>query len=456
MTLSLSAPGWHGLPYSQPGQWETCLAHLFKTRGGRNIRSHPSRRGGPDFSSRPRRWRNCPAARSDCQRHATDDGGGYLDNVSVTEVNPLNGDTTGATVGTTGIGDGGSAYTFDGVNDYVDIYSAEMNSTFNPDAGTLLAWAKVSDVGVWSDSLYRRIAYFGLDGSNRIDLSKSNVANQLQVAMVAGGTTDVVVDTSLSGTTDYFVDVDLGEGTGRGYFIGANLNEGDLIYPSGEIGQIPKVDATINETIMMNYLGENIAFNHWNGISSISDSNIFSDMYWSKATGMLLNVFSRSEQLREGSLLWYAAGIKIDGLTETFNAIVDDSEFPIMVDSNSSITDFEFNKNDKRISFNANGFPETTGFCDITIPNDLLWGTFSLYKDGSPLVAGEDYTQTNNGTHYTFHITYNHSTHNIEIVGSDAIPEFLSLTPLLIILLVVAIIGVIYKRKLHKSNNGQG
>jgi len=41
-------------------------------------------------------------------------------------------------------------------------------------------------------------------------------------------------------------------------------------------------------------------------------------------------------------------------------------------------------------------------------------------------------------------------------IDPSEIPEFPSWTPLLILLLAVTIIGVIYKRKLHKSNNGQG
>jgi hypothetical protein len=199
----------------------------------------------------------------------------------------------------------------------------------------------------------------------------------------------------------------------------------------------------------MMYLGENIEVNHWNGISTIRNLTIFSDFYWNRTTGMPLRMFSRTESLENGTCEWYVIDLKIDGLTETFNVIVDDNQFPIMVESNSSITDVVFNKSDKRISFNVNGVPETTGFCEITIPNDLLWGTFSLYLDDSPLVEGEDYTQTNNGTHYTFFIDYNHSTHYIKIVGSDAIPEFSFGLMMLIIFSIITVIITIYKKPKH-------
>ena len=67
-------------------------------------------------------------------------------NLSVTEANPLNADTTGATVGQPGPA-GLKAYSFDGTNDYVDWYSAELNSMFDPTKGTLLCFAKVSGGG---------------------------------------------------------------------------------------------------------------------------------------------------------------------------------------------------------------------------------------------------------------------------------------------------------------------
>ncbi len=92
------------------------------------------------------------------------------------------------------------------------------------------------------------------------------------------------------------------------------------------------------------------------------------------------------------------------------------------VDSNSAILDFEFNQTERSLTLNVTSTTGTAGSCEVTVPDSLLWGTFSLNMDGYPLVEGDDYTQTYNETHYTFHIDYIHSTHAIEIVGSDIIP----------------------------------
>lgn len=134
-------------------------------------------------------------------------GGQYaeFDDVSVTEVNPLNGTVSGATMGATGIGDGETSYSFDGSNDYVNIYSSEINSVFNPDAGTLLAWAKVSDAGVWEDGSYRAITYLAADANNQIKLLKWTTNNQMAFGITSGGTSKSVYDTSLNGSTNIFM-----------------------------------------------------------------------------------------------------------------------------------------------------------------------------------------------------------------------------------------------------------
>ncbi|MEM4704110.1 MAG: NosD domain-containing protein [Candidatus Bathyarchaeia archaeon] len=94
------------------------------------------------------------------------------------------------------------------------------------------------------------------------------------------------------------------------------------------------------------------------------------------------------------------------------------------VDSNSSVTEFQFNETAKTINFNVTGQTGTSGFCDVLVPKDLLWGVMTVYKDGVMLSNGTDYTQTQNATHHIFHIEYSHSSHRIEIRGTEAIPEF--------------------------------
>jgi len=134
------------------------------------------------------------------------DVGNYVefDDLSIREVNPLNGDITGATINQ----DAGRylkrAFLFDGTNDYVDVYSPELNSLFDPTKGTLLAFAKVANAGVWTDGALRRIFDLNSPGNdNRVLLDKHSTNNTLRAFYVAGGVErSVLITTS---TADWFM-----------------------------------------------------------------------------------------------------------------------------------------------------------------------------------------------------------------------------------------------------------
>ena len=103
----------------------------------------------------------------------------------------------------------------------------------------------------------------------------------------------------------------------------------------------------------------------------------------------------------------------------------------------------------KEIRFYVEGTSGTIGFCNITISKELLLGELSVYKDDTLLIKGTDYFKTQNASHWSFYITFEHSAHSFKIMASNIIPEFPSWTPLLmIILLSVTFVSVIYKRKL--------
>ncbi|MBI2103898.1 LamG domain-containing protein [Candidatus Woesebacteria bacterium] len=123
---------------------------------------------------------------------------GY-DNISVTEIDPLSGKpTNGVTLGTSSGTDGHltTAYSFDGSNDVVNIYSSDLNSALNPSEGTLVAWAKVSGGTVWSDA--NTYTIIQLAGPADILNIRKNSANNLQLFRTAGGVTKSVNNSSFS------------------------------------------------------------------------------------------------------------------------------------------------------------------------------------------------------------------------------------------------------------------
>jgi len=131
----------------------------------------------------------------------------------------------------------------------------------------------------------------------------------------------------------------------------------------------------------------------------------------------------------------------------TFDVIFETNTYVVKTCSNSSVSDLVFNQSLKRIRFNVDGPSGTTGLCNVTIPSELLSGGFSIYKDDTPLIKNVDYTETYNGTHCLFSIRYEHSTHMIEIIGTNVIPEFPSFLVLPLFTTTLLLAVIISRRK---------
>lgn len=114
--------------------------------------------------------------------------------------NARNGAYTGVTLGNAGIGDGRTAASFNGSTSFNNIYSVSLAGAFNGQECTMAAWFQVSGAGVWTDATARRIFRLRSDGSNYIELYKSNTNNLLEVDYIAGGTVKAVTSTALGGS----------------------------------------------------------------------------------------------------------------------------------------------------------------------------------------------------------------------------------------------------------------
>jgi hypothetical protein len=103
-----------------------------------------------------------------------------------------------------GIGDGKNAPYFDGVNDFVNIYSAALAAAFNGAEGTLMAWAKVSGAGVWTDGADRDIVFLAADSNNYLQIRRQGGSNnKIQFVRKAGGTFNTPVGALNLTTTDW-------------------------------------------------------------------------------------------------------------------------------------------------------------------------------------------------------------------------------------------------------------
>lgn len=143
------------------------------------------------------------------------------------------------------------------------------------------------------------------------------------------------------------------------------------------------------------------------------------------------------------------------GLIDSFPVDWGGMTYDVTTLCNSEVTNFDFSQSNRQISFDVTGTAGTTGMCIVAIPDDLLWGEFSVFKDGVPLVEDVDYTQTYNGSHNIFDISYTHTTHLIEVKGTEVVPEFPTWTPLMLMLMVLTAAIVIYKRKIFDKTTSR-
>ena len=104
--------------------------------------------------------------------------------------------------------------------------------------------------------------------------------------------------------------------------------------------------------------------------------------------------------------------------TYTFPIVWGEETFIVSVESNSTISNFTFNQPNKEISFNVSGPNDTIGFCNVTIPKQLLDGPWTVLIDAQlPLY----FMLTENETHSFLYFTHTHSTHEVRIIGTHVI-----------------------------------
>jgi hypothetical protein len=110
-----------------------------------------------------------------------------------------NGAYTAVTLGQFGVGDGRTTAQFNGATSYVNAYSTGLAGAFNGADGTLSAWARVVNVGVWTDGAARFIANIAAHiTDNRVVIAKVN-PNTMRFRYTAGGTA-ILYDTPYAGT----------------------------------------------------------------------------------------------------------------------------------------------------------------------------------------------------------------------------------------------------------------
>ena len=108
---------------------------------------------------------------------------------------------TGVTFGSPGVpGMGFTAPTYDGTNDYNNIYSTSLNTAFNGAEGAMVAWAKVSAAEVWTNGVDNYALRFAVDSNNQILFALPTTNSQITYFYRANGTIQQVLLAGQSST----------------------------------------------------------------------------------------------------------------------------------------------------------------------------------------------------------------------------------------------------------------
>jgi parallel beta-helix repeat protein len=109
------------------------------------------------------------------------------------------------------------------------------------------------------------------------------------------------------------------------------------------------------------------------------------------------------------------------GMIHSINVTTDNETYSIFSISNSSISDFGYEigpeTGNKIVNLNVSGRDDTTGFCRIAIPIDLMNYSIIVLFDQQEIIPTELNITT--GNHRYLYFTYPHSKHTIRIISSE-------------------------------------
>lgn len=123
-------------------------------------------------------------------------------------------------------------------------------------------------------------------------------------------------------------------------------------------------------------------------------------------------------------------------------------EFLIETETTYVIQDLKFSQEDKKISYVIDTGDAKDGSFKVTIPKELLGGEFTLFVDGKPHYVTESVTRGINDTHTWLGYSHEGPVTNIDVIGTEAIPEF----PInLMAITAIALLGMVTVLRIRRT-----
>ena len=99
-------------------------------------------------------------------------------------------------------------------------------------------------------------------------------------------------------------------------------------------------------------------------------------------------------------------------------------DFRVAIASNSKVDNFVFDQEGKKIAFSVEGEDGTNGVTEVTVPKVLLSGEMKVFLDRELMSEEDVILKSDTAQESTFEINYDHSVHQVEVTGTNVIPEF--------------------------------
>jgi MG2 domain-containing protein len=127
--------------------------------------------------------------------------------------------------------------------------------------------------------------------------------------------------------------------------------------------------------------------------------------------------------------------------SNAFAVKAEGKDFEVEVASNSTVDNFKFSQEEKKVSFRVEGETGTRGVAQVTLPKELLSGEMVVSIDGRVLAedSNDVIVTSDTATEMTLEINYPHSEHTVEVTGTNVVPEF----PVSMVVMAAAIASVI-------------
>ncbi len=136
----------------------------------------------------------------------------------------------------------------------------------------------------------------------------------------------------------------------------------------------------------------------------------------------------------------YSQDLDTPGLVKTITVNTDGYDFEVETVSNFDVTDFEFDKELKKLTIFINSGTQEN-ISEIQIPLNLINGNFTFFLNDEEIFPR---VQSNEKISFITLEFEGDGKHTLEIIGTTYLPEFSDIAPFV---LATSLIGIIFLKK---------